>query len=86
MSLNLASIPLRSASLYPQAPAILMGEKTVSYLVLKEQIVCCAQALKEQGIGPGDHVAIMLPNVPQFTINYFAVVYLGAVVVPLNLN
>ncbi|MGD8573302.1 MAG: long-chain fatty acid--CoA ligase, partial [Gammaproteobacteria bacterium] len=39
---------------------------------------------KGYGIGKGDSVVLLLPNVPQFTINYFAVHYLGAVVVPLN--
>jgi len=84
MSLNLASIPLKSASMYPETPAIFFGEKVLSYKALQDQILCCAAVLKARGIGSGDHVAIMLPNVPQFTINYFAILTLGAVVVPLN--
>lgn len=85
MSINIASIPLRSASLFADAPAILLDDKVISYRMLKQQIIYCAQALRAQGVGPGDHVAIMLPNIPQFTVNYFAIAYLGAVVVPLNI-
>lgn len=84
MSLNLASIPVRAAFNYPEAPALLLGEKVINYASLKQQIERCAALLSSRGIGRGDHVAVVLPNVPQFTVNYFAVHYLGAVVVPLN--
>lgn len=84
MSLNLASIPLKSAADHAEAPAILVGDVKISYQALKQQIQLCASLLQSQGVGKGDHVALLLPNVPQFTVNYFAVHYLGAVVVPLN--
>ncbi|MHA1671618.1 MAG: AMP-binding protein [Promethearchaeota archaeon] len=32
----------------------------------------------------GDVVAILLPNSFQFTISYFAIVKLGAIVIPIN--
>lgn len=84
MGLNLGDIPVRSARLYPDAPAILTADSTLTYRELHEQILSCAHLLNQHGIGPGDHVALMLPNVPQFTVNYFAILHLGAVVVPLN--
>ncbi|MGD8573246.1 MAG: AMP-binding protein, partial [Gammaproteobacteria bacterium] len=84
MSLNLASIPLKAAVNAPQAPAILMGDAAINYATLQQHIEACAAVLKGYGIGKGDSVVLLLPNVPQFTINYFAVHYLGAVVVPLN--
>jgi len=84
MSLNAACIPLNAAATNHQAAAIIAGDTVLSYQMLKSQIITCAAVLQEKGIGYGDHVAIMLPNVPQFTINYFAVLYLGARVVPLN--
>ena len=84
MTLNLASIPVKAAVNYPEAPAILMGENIISYESLKQQIECCAAVLQRHGISKGDHVALLLPNVPHFTVNYFAIHYLGAVVVPLN--
>ena len=36
------------------------------------------------GLGPGDPVALVLPNVPAFAISFFAIARLGGVVVPLN--
>jgi len=43
-----------------------------------------ANGLKSLGIHPGDKVAMMLPNVPQFPVVYYGVLKLGATVVPLN--
>ena len=84
MTLNIANIPLKAAKLYPEAAAILAGSHSISYQQLKAQILTCAAALSQQGLSPGEHIALMLPNVPQFTISYFGVIAMGAAVVPLN--
>ena len=41
--------------------------------------------LRDRGIGEGDRVAMMVPNVPDFARVYYAVLALGAVVVPIHL-
>jgi long-chain acyl-CoA synthetase len=43
-----------------------------------------AAALEEGGVGQGDRVALLFPNCIDFCLAYFAVLSLGAVVVPLN--
>ncbi len=43
-----------------------------------------AAALQARGVGPGDRVALLFPNCMEFCLAYFAVLSLGAVVVPLN--
>ncbi|HJV08533.1 MAG TPA: long-chain fatty acid--CoA ligase, partial [Acidimicrobiales bacterium] len=43
-----------------------------------------AGALRQRGIEAGQHVALVLPNVPQFTVAYFGCHYAGNPVVPLN--
>ena len=35
-------------------------------------------------MGPGEQVALMIPNTPEFTIGYFGILYAGCTVVPLN--
>jgi long-chain acyl-CoA synthetase len=40
--------------------------------------------LAAKGIGPGDRVGIMLPNVPQFAVIYYGILRLGAAAVPMN--
>src|SRR5207247_6195061 len=43
-----------------------------------------ANGLVGLGVRPGDKVALMLPNTPHFVICYYAILKLGATVVPLN--
>lgn len=84
MSLNLASIPLKSARDFPTQPAILVGSTTITYQQLAGQILAFATALSHHGIKPGDKVALLLPSAPQFSIAYFATLAAGGAVVPLN--
>ena len=84
MTLNLATILRESAVRRPEADAIRVGETTLSYAQVHTMVQRFAGGLKALGVHRGQHVALMLPNVPQFTIAYYAIQYVGAVVVPLN--
>jgi long-chain acyl-CoA synthetase len=84
MSLNLAT-PLReSAQQHPMRTALVLGDRAYSYTELHDAVQRFAGALRALGIEPGKHVALLLPNVPEFTITYFGAHYLGCPVVPLN--
>jgi len=86
MSLNLASILRESARRRSEGTALIEGESSLTYRELHDQAARVAGGLARLGVGRGRHVALMLPNVPQFTIAYFACHYLGAPVVPLNVQ
>ena len=68
----------------PHAPAFLHGERTISFAELHEQAARAAQGLADLGVGPGDRVALWLPNVPAYPILYFACARLGAIAVAVN--
>ncbi|MBI4943206.1 MAG: AMP-binding protein [Actinobacteria bacterium] len=57
---------------------------TTSYADLADAVLRGAEALRRLGIGPGDRVALMLPNCPQHVVAFYAVLRLGAVVVEHN--
>ncbi len=78
------SLLLKAAQKSPQAPALAFLGQTLSYQQLTEQVARLAQALKKEGLGPGDRLAVYLPNSPQLVIAYHAALHLGAVVVFLN--
>jgi long-chain acyl-CoA synthetase len=40
--------------------------------------------MRTRGVRPGDRVAIMLPNVPEFAVLYYGALRVGAIVVPMN--
>ena len=68
----------------PSAPAFIHGERTLSFAELLDCSARAAQGLADLGVGPGDRVALWLPNLPAYPILYFACVRLGAIAVAVN--
>src|SRR5262245_20141266 len=84
MGLNLATITRESARRHPGRVALISEGGRLTHRELHDQAARLATGIASMGIRRGRHVALLLPNVPQFTIAYFAAHYLGAPVVPLN--
>ncbi|MCW2966258.1 MAG: long-chain fatty acid--CoA ligase [Solirubrobacteraceae bacterium] len=84
MSANLATILTDSAAADADAIALKLDDAELSYGLLDDGSARVAALLKDKGVGPGDRVGIMLPNVPYFAVVYYGVLRLGAVVVPMN--
>ncbi len=84
MRLNLGSILQASAEARPDHPAVKLNERAVSYAELDRAARGIATSLLHSGIQPGDAVAIMVPNLPEFTMSYYGILYAGCTVVPLN--
>ena len=84
MSLNLALILEESTKSKPEKPALILDEQELAYEELRAAAKRFANALVSLGVRPGDKVAIMVPNVPEFAIAYFGILNVGASVVPLN--
>jgi len=55
-----------------------------SYRHLEDEVERFAAALSHEGVGPGDRVALILPNCPAFPIAFLATLRLGATVVPVS--
>jgi len=64
--------------------AIVDGNRSLSYNMLEKNIASIATELQNRGINKGDRVSLLLPNGLDFVRSYFAIVALGAIVVPLN--
>ncbi|MBF6134739.1 AMP-binding protein [Nocardia otitidiscaviarum] len=56
----------------------------IGYGEVDEMANRVARGLISVGVGPGDHVAVMLPNCPEFLYVIFALARLRAVAVPVN--
>ena len=86
--MNIKSLPehFRAAvQLYPERPAVVMPDLTVTYASLDEQSDAIAAGLIERGIKPGDHVGLYGLNSPTFAAIYLGIQKAGATVVPINL-
>ncbi|WP_332307484.1 AMP-binding protein [Leucobacter komagatae] len=84
-TLSVASILSESAKRHADRPALFYNDEAITYRELWEQTRAYAGALRARGIGRGDRVAMMIPNVPDFPRVYYAVLALGAIVVPIHL-
>ena len=69
---------------YPDNPAMIFKGSTVSYREFNTSVDRFAAALQQLGVKKGDRVAVHLLNCPQFPIAYYAILRIGAVVVPCN--
>ena len=59
------------------------GEK-LTYRELRVAVNRLANGLMSAGVRKGTHVAVMLPNTPEWPITWLAIARLGAVAVPVN--
>lgn len=84
MSLNLGTILQASAHERPKHAAVRMDDRVLTYEQLDRAARGVATALRDRGVQPGEKVALLVPNVPEFTIAYFGILYAGAAVVPIN--
>lgn len=82
--LNLAHFLDVTASEHPDVTAVILDEHRMSYAELAGAAKRVASALAAKGIGPGDKVALMVPNTPHFPIIYYGILHTGATVVPVN--
>jgi len=81
---NLVKILEESVDKFPNRIALVFGSKKISYTQLLQNSSRFASALKTLGVKEQDKVALWLPNCPEFIYSFFAILRLGAVVVPIN--
>jgi fatty-acyl-CoA synthase len=74
----------RAADVYPDKPAVVHGERTYSYREFHERCRRLASQLAARGVGRGDTVAVMAPNVPALLEAHYAVPGVGAMLNALN--
>ena len=64
----------RSAYVYPDKPAIVYGDRKITYAQVQERCWRVASALRKNGLQTGDRVAILSPNVvPMAEAHFFTI-------------
>jgi fatty-acyl-CoA synthase len=84
--LSPTSFLLRTASVYPDRLAVAHGERRYSWRETLERCRRLAAALTARGVGRGDTVAVMAPNIPETFEAHFGVPMAGAVLNALNIR
>ena len=81
---NLADNLTATAERFPDRPAIKLDDLVLTWSDVQQGAQRVAGMLQGKGIGPGDRVAMVLPNVPPFPVIFYGALAVGAVVVPMN--
>src|SRR5262245_47841172 len=74
----------RTASVYPERLAVVHDEKRYTRAETYARCRRLASALARRGVGRGDTVAVMMPNIPPMYEAHFGVPMCGAVLNALN--
>jgi long-chain acyl-CoA synthetase len=73
-----------SAREFPEHTALRMDDQVLTYAGLDDAAARLAHMMTSMGIEPGDRIGLMVPNVPEFGLVFYAALRAGAVVVPMN--
>ena len=83
-SLTLDGLLAKNAQDYPDRDFVVSNQRTWTYAQMHAWSKKLASGLVNKGIKPGDHVALLMANYPEFVAIKFAIAMVGAVAVPIN--
>ena len=75
----------RTAAAHPEQPAVRTADTSMSYRELVDRSLRCAARLAAEGVCRGSRVSLMFHNCMEWPVVHYALLRLGAVVVPINL-
>ena len=81
---TLADVVVDVARDHGDRVALTFRDQAITYARLDTMIERAADRLVALGVLKGERVALLLPNVPQFVVAFYAVARIGATVVPVN--
>ncbi|WGV25112.1 class I adenylate-forming enzyme family protein [Halotia branconii] len=87
--LNIEAVMLKKRLLevvksYPNKTAIAYDNVKISYQELYAKIQHLSHYLSKTGITQGDCIALVLPNIPEFAIAFYAIAKINAIALPIN--
>ncbi|OLO36360.1 hypothetical protein BTR23_15940 [Alkalihalophilus pseudofirmus] len=82
--MNVVDILVQTAERLPEKTAMVFKDQKISYGQVKDLVFKAANGLRASGIGENMHVGLMMTNRPEYVISYFAILAVGAAVVPIN--
>jgi long-chain acyl-CoA synthetase len=69
---------------FPDREFIVHEDERVTFEAFHRAVAALAERLAADGVGKGDRVALIMRNLPEWPVAFFAAVSLGAIVTPLN--
>ena len=85
-NLNPITLLERSAAVYPGKTAVVHNETRYTYAQFHERVCRLSSALRQVGVGRGDRVAFLVPNIPAMLEGHYGPLRLGAILVAINIR
>lgn len=73
-----------TAAANPAGAAIVHGDRRLTWAEVRERSVRVAEALLASGMRRGDHIAVWMPNHPDWLLLWLGAVRIGVTMVPIN--
>jgi len=83
-SLTIAGLQDRAAADFPERPLVVTADRVLSYADVQAESRRIASGLIAAGLHPGEHVALIMANFPEFVPVKLAIARAGGVCVPVN--
>lgn len=83
-AINLIKLLEDAVQKHGERIAFISDKQYITYSQLNQAVNAVAALMQKSGIGKGDNVTVMLPNIPEFVYCYFGIVKNGAVAVLIN--
>jgi long-chain acyl-CoA synthetase len=83
-AMRLDELLRRTADRFADHPALTFFGRETTYQALDQAVDSFAWELRKLGLGPGERVALFMPNCPQLVVGFYAVWRAGCVAVPTN--
>jgi long-chain acyl-CoA synthetase len=81
---TLPAILDHSADQFPENPAIIFRDRSLTYREIRARSDAVAAGMAEIGARKGERVAIMLPNCPQYIESLYGILKIGGIAVNVN--
>ena len=81
---TLPDLVVRAAERDREADALVFPHGRLSFGALHDRATAVARSLAAMGVGKGDHVGMVLPNMAEYVDVMLGTMYLGAWAVPIN--
>jgi long-chain acyl-CoA synthetase len=83
-AVHISEIPEERARRDPELPCVADDHESLDNAGFRDRVRVAAGVLEARGVGPGDVVAVILPNRVDLVVALFAAWHLGAAVTPVN--
>ncbi len=74
----------RAVQLHPDKLALACGDRTIDWAAFADRVARLAGAFRARGAQPGDRIAMLAGNSDRYVEFYFATLWAGGVLVPVN--